>query len=292
MEAPAPTAPMGFFYYQPAVGSNGQNVNIVETDEDQVWGSAYNPSLKVYQWDAFSPGNANFGKATPWTAAQHHNPTDFLVTPLTSITGVYIRAAGNDASVKAGYSNTYDKGILPNSSIKKNTLYLDLTYDLSDKLTLGGLIDYTDENGLNRSSRYDFRSINTSMRDFRQWWPTNINLDEQKADYFRNHTNNTWNWLGGYTTAATGNLPAAAYHNNAYWTQYENYNNDSRQRYFGNISLNYKVIDGLNIFGRVARDTYTPALRDPRRRGLLPDAGLFQIPGQLRRDQLRPDRQL
>ena len=249
-------SPDGFFYYQPAVGSNGQNVKIVETDEDQVWGSAYDPSLKVYQWDAFSPGNANFGKATPWTAAQHHNPTDFLVTPLTSITGVYISAAGNDASVKAGYSNTYDKGILPNSSIKKNTLYLDLTYDLSDKLILGGLIDYTDENGLNRSS-YDFRSINTSMRDFRQWWPTNINLDEQKADYFRNHTNNTWNWLGGYTTAATGNLPAAAYHNNAYWTQYENYNNDSRQRYFGNISLNYKVVDGLNIFGRVARDTYT-----------------------------------
>jgi TonB-linked SusC/RagA family outer membrane protein len=249
------SSPDGFFYYQPAVGSNGQNVSIVETDEDQVWGSAFNPNLKVYQWDAFSPGNANFGKPTPWTAAAHHDPTDFLVTPLTSITGVYISAAGTDASIKAGYSNSYNKGSLPNSDIKKNTLYLDVTYDLTDRLTLGGLIHYTDEQGTNRSS-YDFRAINTSLRDFRQWWPTNINLNEQKADYFRNHTNNTWNWLGGYATASADDLPSAAYHNNAYWTQYENYNNDSRQRYFGNINLNYKLLDGLNLFGRVARDTY------------------------------------
>lgn len=248
-------SPDGFFYYQPAVGSNGQSVDIVETDEDQVWGSAYNPNLKVYQWDAFSPGNANFGKATPWTAAPHHDPTDFLVTPVTSITGVNISTSGNDASINAGYSNSYNKGGLPNSSIKKNSLYLDVTYDLSDRLTLGGLINYSDENGLNRSS-YDFRAINTTIRDFRQWWPTNVDLNEQKADYFRNLTNNTWNWYGGYTTAGPGNLPPAAYHNNAYWTQYENYNDDSRQRYFGNLSMNYKIIDGLSVFGRVARDAY------------------------------------
>jgi TonB-linked SusC/RagA family outer membrane protein len=265
-------SPDGFFYYQPAIGTNGQNVDIVETDEDQVWGSAFNPNLKVYQWDAFSPGNANFGKATPWVSAPHHDPTDFLVTPVTSITGVNVSATGTDASINAGYSNSYNKGALPNSSIKKNSLYLDLTYDLTDKLTLGGLINYTDENGLNRSS-YDFRATNTALRDFRQWWPTNINLDEQKADYFRNRTNNAWNILGGYTTAGPGNLPPAAYHNNTYWTQYENYNDDSRQRYFGNINLNYKIIDGLSLFGRVAKDSYNQLFETRLA------VGSFQTPG-------------
>ncbi|MBN9380999.1 MAG: SusC/RagA family TonB-linked outer membrane protein [Chitinophagaceae bacterium] len=248
-------SPDGFFYYQPAVGSGGQPVNIVQTDEDQVWGSAYDPSLKVYNWNAFSPGNPNYGKATAWTAAQHHDPSDFLVTPITSITGIYVNASGTDATLKAGYSNSYDKGILPNSNIKKNSLYLDISYDLSTRLTIGGLINYSEEKGINRNS-YDFRAINTSMRDFRQWWPTNVDLEEQKADYFRSRTNNTWNWSGGYATAAPGNLPKAAYHNNAYWTQYENYNNDSRVRYFGNINLNYKITDGLNLFGRIARDAY------------------------------------
>ncbi len=249
------TSPDGYFYYQPAVGSGGQPVSIVETDEDQVWGSAYNPNLKVYNWDAFSPGNPNYGKATPWVAAPHHNATDFLVTPVTSVTSVYIDAANDNSSVKAGYSNSYDKGVLPNSNIKKTSLNLNLSYNLSSRLTLGGLISYTDENGLNRSS-YDFRATNTAIRDFRQWWPTNVDLHAQKADYFRTRTNNSWNILGGYATAAPGNLPKAAYHNNAYWTQYENYNNDSRQRYFGNISLNYKITDHVNLLGRVSKDSY------------------------------------
>lgn len=248
-------SPDGFFYYQPAVGSGGQPVNIVQTDEDQVWGSAYNPNLLVYNWDAFSPGNANYGKATPWVAAKHHDPTDFFVTPVTNTTSVFIDAAGENSTIRAGYSNNYDKGILPNSNIKKNALNFAATYNLSPKLTLGGAINYVDENGLNRSS-YEFRASNTSMRDFRQWWPTNVDLNEQKADYFRNRENATWNWGGGYATAAPGNLPKAAYHNNAYWTQYENFNNDSRQRYFGNINLNYKITDDLIVLGRVSKDSY------------------------------------
>jgi len=220
-----------------------------------VWGSAFDPNLKVYQWDAFSPGNANFGKATPWVSAPHHGPTDFLVTPATSITSLFVDAANDLSSIKASYTNSYDKGSLPNSDIKKNALSLGVTYKLSAKLDFGGAISYVDEEGLNRSS-YDFRATNTALRDFRQWWPTNINMNEQKADYFRTRSNVTWNWLGGYTTAAPGNLPTAAYHNNAYWTQYENYNDDSRQRYFGNISLNYHILDNLSLLGRVSRDSY------------------------------------
>jgi TonB-linked SusC/RagA family outer membrane protein len=249
------TSPDGFFYYAPAVGSNGQNVSIVETDEDQVWGSAFNKNLLVYQWDAFSPGNANFGKATPWVSAPNHSATDFFVTPVTNTTSIYVDGGGDKGTFKAGYTNSYDGGLLPNSKIKKNILNFGATYNIADNFTIGGTFNYVDESGLNRNS-YDFRAVQSTMRDFRQWWPTNINLKEQKADYFRNRTNNAWNILGGYATAAPDNLPGAAYHNNAYWTAYENYNNDSRQRYFGNINLNYKINDFLNILGRVSKDNY------------------------------------
>ncbi len=245
----------GFFYYTPVFNSNGQPVNVVQTDWDIVRGAAYNPSLKVYNWDAFSPGNPNYGKATPWTAAAHYSPTDFFVTPVTNITSVYVNGGNDKATFKAGYSNSYDGGLFPNSHIKKNNLNFGTTYNLTDKVSIGGAINYIDESGLNRGS-YDFRATNSIMRDFRQWWPTNVDVLEQKADYFRTHTNNTWNWLGGYTTASADNLPKAAYHNNLYWILYENYNNDSRQRYFGNINLNYKIIPGLTLTGRVARDSY------------------------------------
>lgn len=245
----------GFFYYTPVIGSGGQPRQVVQTDQDQVWGPAYDPGLTVYNWNAFSPGNPNYGKATPWVAAAHHNATDFLATPLTNITSIILNGSSDRGTFKAGYTNTYDKGILPNSNIKKNLLNFGATYNITDNFTIGAVIYYIDENGLNRDS-YDFRAANTIIRDFRQWWPTNIDLKEQKDDYFRGRSNATWNWLGGYATSAPGNLPKAAYHNNPYWTLYENYNNDSRQRYFGNIDATYKITSYLNLTGRVARDNY------------------------------------
>ncbi len=248
-------SPDGFFYYQPAVGSNGQNVSIVQTDEDQVWGSAYNKNLQIYNWNAFSPGNANYGKATPWTPAAHYRPNDYFVTPVTNLFSINLVGGGDRGSFTAGYSNGYDGGLLPNSNIKKNLLNFAASYNVTDNLTVGGAIYYVNEAGLNRDS-YDFRAVQSTMRDFRQWWPTNVDIDQQKDDYFRSRTNNAWNILGGYETAAPGNLPKAAYHNNAYWTAYENYNNDSRQRYFGNINASYKITDFLSLTGRVAKDFY------------------------------------
>jgi TonB-linked SusC/RagA family outer membrane protein len=248
-------SPDGFFYYQPAVGSGGQNVSIVQTDEDQVWGSAYNKNLQIYNWNAFSPGNANYAKATPWTAAAHYRPNDYFVTPVTNLFSINLVGGSDKGNFTAGYSNGYDGGLLPNSNIKKNLLNFAANYNVTDKLTVGGAIYYVNEAGLNRDS-YDFRAVQSTMRDFRQWWPTNVDIEEQKQDYFRSRTNNAWNILGGYETAAPGNLPKAAYHNNAYWTAYENFNNDSRQRYFGNINANYKITDYLNLTARVAKDFY------------------------------------
>lgn len=245
----------GYFYYTPAIGSNGQPVSVVQTDWDLVQGAAYNPNQLVYNWDAFSPSNANYGKATPWTAAPHHDATDLLVTPVTNITSIYLNGGDAKASFKGGYTNSYNSNILPNSHIKKNTLNFGADYALTDKLSVGGVITYVDENGLNRDS-YDFRATNTVIRDFRQWWPTNVDLQAQKDDYFRTRSNVSWNILGGYTTAAADNLPQAAYHNNPYWTLYENYNNDSRKRYFGNVHADYKIASFLTLTGRVSQDNY------------------------------------
>lgn len=157
----------GFFYYTPAIGSGGQPVNVVQTDWDLVRGAAYNPGLSVYNWDAFAPGDPNYGKATPWTAATHHEATDFFITPITSITSIHIDNGNDKSSIKAGYTNSYDGGLLPNSSIKKNVLNFGASYNITDQLSFGGNINYVNENGLNRSSN-DFRAANSVVRDFRQ----------------------------------------------------------------------------------------------------------------------------
>ena len=38
--------------------------------------------------------------------------------------------------------------------------------------------------------------------------------------------------------------------------RYKNYENDSRNRFFGNVAATYKVTDWFNILGRVTADSY------------------------------------
>ncbi len=251
--------PNPYFYWQPTFSSNGQNVNIVETDIDQMTGPAYDPSLMVYQWDAFSPGNPNYGKATPWKPAAHYKPTDYFETPVSTSTSVFADGGNDKSTFKMGYTRSDDKGYLPNSSQIKDLLNLGVTYNLAPQLTVGGEFNYSDVNAIGRYGYGYYGGNGTQinpMTDFRQWWETGIDLPAQKADYFRTNSNATWNWLGGYTTNVPGNIVKPAYHDNPYWVRYKNYESDGRDRYFGNAFLNYKVAPFLTILGRVSKDDY------------------------------------
>jgi TonB-dependent SusC/RagA subfamily outer membrane receptor len=246
----------GFFYWTPTRTSGGQNVNVVQTDIDQATGPAYDASKLVYNGDAFSPSDPNYGKATPWVASKHYKPTDFFETPVTSIFSAFMEGGGDKATFKLGFTNNNDKGLMPNSSALKNQLNFGATYAATDRVTVGGNINYVGETGIGRNYYVYSGAGGGPMNDFRQFWATNIDLHALKHDYFASKANETWNWNGGYVTNTAGNLVAPAYHNNTYFAAYENYNNDSRNRFFGNAHLDYKITDNLNMLARVSQDRY------------------------------------
>jgi outer membrane receptor protein involved in Fe transport len=130
------------------------------------------------------------------------------------------------------------------------------TYAATDRLTLGGTINYVGETGTGRNYYIYAGSSGGPMNDFRQFWATNIDLHALKHDYFASKANETWNWNGGYATNKAGNLAKPAFHNNPYFALYENYNNDSRTRFFGNANANYKMTDYLNMVARISQDRY------------------------------------
>ena len=71
--------------------------------------------------------------------------------------------------------------------------------------------------------------------------------------YDRNQQNVTWNWADP-SNEATGLVPI--YTDNYYWMVKQQYETDTRNRIFGNASLNYKVNNSINILARVSLDTY------------------------------------
>jgi len=233
--------------------ANG-DITTVETGDDAGTGPFYNKNLMVYNWDAFSPTNPNFHKATPWQPAAHHNVTDWLVTPWTTTENVSVSSGGDNGTFKFGYTRDDENGYIPNSSLKKNSFNLLSTYNITKKIVAEAGLNYVNEYAVNRYL-YQYTAGTNPMTDFRQWWPTNVDIKAQKADYFNSKSNATWNWSDG-TENVRGSIDKPAYHDNLYWFSYQNPEKDSRNRYTGHASVTATITDWLQAQAFFSEDYY------------------------------------
>ncbi|MFV5685745.1 SusC/RagA family TonB-linked outer membrane protein [Flavobacterium sp. GB2R13] len=231
------------------VNGDGIPDTVVAMGDDASAGDAFNPSLKVYQWDAFSayPGNANYGKATPWVAAKN-DPTTFFKNSLSLVNSVSFEDANDKSNVVFNYSNTKQSGILPNSELNKNNFSLKLNHQFTDKLSLSSFANFSNQaaTGRNMTGYSD-----NMITGFRQWWQTNVDIKQLEQAYNNSGGQNiTWN-----RTSVDNGYPA--YWNNPYFERYKNYQNDSRNRFVGYANLTYKIADWLSATGKISTDTYS-----------------------------------
>jgi TonB-linked SusC/RagA family outer membrane protein len=240
----------------PWAGGGTTPITIAPTPDDAGTGPVYDKS-PVYQWDAFSPTNANFHKATPWQPAQHHNPTDYFVTPTTTTEDILVLGGDEKGTFKFGYTRDDERGYIPNSSIKKNLFDLLGTYNFSKRVSIEAGLNFANTDATNRYL-YQYTAASNPMTDFRQWWPTNLNIKELKNDYFTSQTNATWNWQdnGSYQNNSLNNIGRPAYHDNPYWFSYHNPEDDNRNRYTGHVRGNITLTDWLSVSGTVSDDSY------------------------------------
>jgi len=240
----------GFLYFD--ASGDGIKDLVVPTFAPRSWGPHYDSNLMVYDWESFDPSSPNYQKPKPWIAPTN-GPETFYETAISTNNTIMVDGLVNDkGSFKLGYSRNDERGVLPNSRVLKNIVNFSSSYNLTKNLTASALVNYSRVDGSGRyGTGYDSgRNINSNFRHFNQ---TNIDILEQKAAYFRNKKNVTWNWAD--PTLLTNLTPA--FSNNIYWTVYENYQDDTRNRVFGNASLNYKATDWLNLLGRISVDNYS-----------------------------------
>src|SRR3569623_1212267 len=95
----------------------------------------------VNQWDAFDKSSPNFGKATPWVAAKN-GPASFFVSPISTNESILITNSTDKGDFKLGYSNSVDRGIIPNSSITKIQFDFGGNLKLSVLLSVGANLSY------------------------------------------------------------------------------------------------------------------------------------------------------
>jgi len=235
-------SPNGNFWYNDIFGKGFSYVT--PFTEDASYGAAFDPNLLVYQWDSFDPKSPTYGQATPWVASKS-NPTDFFKTAVSSLQSITLMGGGDKTTFKFGYSRSDETGVLPNSKIVKNLFNFSGDHEITKNLKISASANYSTISGLGRyGTGYDGKNPN---QQFRQWFQTNVDLEEQKAAYEREGNNKTWNW-------ANINANRPIYSDNPYWSRYNNFETDSRDRYFGNVALTWKPLEWMDIMGRVTYD--------------------------------------
>jgi len=247
-------------FYEEDITGNGINDLVSLYTEDASYGEAFDPNLLVYQWDSFDPDSPNYRKATPWVNAKN-GPITFFETPITITNSISLDKGFDDGSFRLNYSKFDQTGLMPNSSINKHNFSISGNFKFDDKLTATATANYIKTNGKGRNSTgYNDNIVGM----FKQWFQTNVDLKEQQNIYFATHRNVTWN----PASSAAGSPPI--FWDNPYWTRYENFETDARNRFLGNVSLTYNLTDWVDVTGRVATDTYSEIQEERRANGSVP----------------------
>ena len=232
------------------VDGDGTEDLVVPTFAPRSWGPRYDEDLLVFHWDAFDPSSPNYLQARPWVAPEN-GPETFYETSISTNNSIVVD--GNIAdrgSVKMTYARNDERGVVPNSQVLKNIVGLTGSLELEENLVLSSMVNYSQIDGRGRyGTGYDSRNPNMMFRHFNQ---TNVDIQLQKDAYLRTGRNITWNWAD--PTTPEGIRPG--FFDNPYWTIYENYQDDQRNRIFGNVSLTYEPAEWLQLLGRISLDRY------------------------------------
>jgi outer membrane receptor protein involved in Fe transport len=100
---------------------------------------------------------------------------------------------------------------------------------------------------------------------FRQWYQANVDIKQQEYMYKTTGENVTWNRVDWDNAKP-------AYWDNPYWTRYENYEDDTRERLIGYAKVDWKITDFLDVMGRYSIDTYSYLQEERKAQGSIPGA--------------------
>lgn len=250
-----------------AFGNGGfeSNVNTGTNDGvDESWGPALNGQL-IPQFDSFTTSGVRAGDtalrprdangfytdeiiATPW-AAQPNNIKDFFRTGSTVSNNLSISGANDKGMFRVSLTDMQSEGILPNTDYNRQTYALNGSYQLSDWLKVSSSLNYINSNSKNRpNNSYGTENImylwvwfgrQVNMRSLRNYWQPGLEGVQQ--------FNYNYNW-----------------HDNPYFTMYENTNGFDKDRLIGNVRADMTLTKDLSLMLRSGID-YSSELRVGKR---------------------------
>ena len=231
---------------------NGAGAGLTD-GTDEAWG----PAFKGQLYPQFNSPRTLNGQAIPFFGGDLNAPAGSVITPTAWVadkdnlknflqTGsvltnsVAFTGSNENGDFRLGYTRLDEKGMIPNTDLKRNSLSFSGGYNLSEKLTAKAYVSYIKSSSDNRPSiSYGTESL---MYLFSCWLPPSVKISDMKR-LWMNGADNLRQYGFNYN-----------YHDNPYLTLFENTNGQYYDRIIGNASLRYAFTDWLSLQVRAATD--------------------------------------
>jgi TonB-linked SusC/RagA family outer membrane protein len=217
----------GQFKFVDGAGGGVQDFN------DQSFG----PRLNGQPIDQFT------GKAQPWVA-HPDNISSFFQTGKTFNNNVAFSGGTDRATARLSFGSENTTGVIPNNTMQKFTGNIAGNLQVSSRLKATANVQYIKNNAHNRPGVGYNSGI---MEGLYVWFGRQVDMNALK-DY-KPHADQNWACNNQFNWNCN-------YHNNPYWLQYENPEQDNRDRVIASGSATWKVTNWLNAMLRSGTDYY------------------------------------
>ncbi len=234
---------------------NGQTYKIVDYGMDESWGPKLD-GTPVLHWYNLDPEYADtYLKPEPW-AYPKHDVTSFFRTGIASTNNVSISGGGENQTFRLSYTNRTVRGTVPNSSLHRNTINFSGSSRFSRFLATANF-NYVKNQSTGRP--WTGASNRNIMLEAFQWGQTQVDYDKLREYKRPDGTPRAWN-RNSWENTALGR--STKYIDNPYWSAYESYLEENRDRFYGNVGLAYDVNNWLQLSTKVNADLYNYQQQD------------------------------
>ena len=223
------------------------------TDYQNLYGQGENgvrpttPNPTSGQWsfgELITPGMTHtlFNTANVPYVAQGSRIKEFYRNGQNLTNTVTLSSGGDKGGIHLSLTSAENKGIMPNNKLSRKGMNLGFSYNLTDKFSFMGNVNYTNEINKNPPNiANQDNSIPTTLMAMSTTMPLSV-LNANKYN------------------PATGNeyiYSRFMNRTNPYWVLAEQFHNIRRDRLFGNISAKYNILPWLYVQGRFGQDYWS-----------------------------------
>ncbi len=229
---------------------NGQTYRLVDYALDESWGPRYDASIQtlsafdIFDWEA--KGKVGNPSTTPWVAPSK-DVKDFFETGVVFNNNFAISGSTDASAFRLSYTNFDLGGYMPNSEQKRNSVSFNGESQISKWIK--GFIGTNYVNTYTMGRPETGYADNNIMQKFNQWGQRQLDMGIMSNYVNPDGTQRVWN-------RNSWDDPTPAYSDNPYWTRFRNFQDDERNRLFGNIGVLITPMDGLSIQGKWNLDYY------------------------------------